>query len=214
MRIKGSSRKIGTEQKENDQGYFLGIDGYGKPTFKIKIGNELQELKAEQVLNRRTWYQLVASYNKATGLMKVFVNGKKVGQKKVDKKDIEQSVSNIRIGKGKDRRPIRPVRRNTFADSYSLDGLIDEVKIYDIPLSEEQVKAAYNSFNSNTEYFAEVDMDKRVFPKGENRKTFGAYYTKLDFYDVYDNLWRISDHPDVVVEFNNNPSKFYYICRQ
>ena len=43
-----------------------------------------------------------------------------------------------------------------------------KVKIYDIPLSEEQVKAAYNSFNSNAEYFAEVDMDKRVFPKGEN----------------------------------------------
>lgn len=196
--------------KENDKGYFLGIDGYGKPIFKLKIGGELQQLRAEVVLERSRWYHLVASYSKATGLMAIYVNGSKVGQKKVDQKDIELSDNNLRIGKGKDRRPIRPVRKNTFADSYSLDGLIDEVKIYDIPLSEEQVAAVYTSFDANAEYFAKVDMDERMFPKGENRKTFGAYYTKLDFYDVYDNLWRISEHPDVVVEFEDNPSKFIF----
>ncbi|MDB4584558.1 LamG domain-containing protein [Draconibacterium sp.] len=197
-------------KKENDKGYFLGIDGYGNPVFKINIDGELQQLKADYVLNRRTWYHLVASYSKETGLMKIYVNGEKVGQKKVEMKYIEPSDSNVRIGKGKDRRPIRPVRRNTFADSYSFDGLIDEVKIYDISISEEQVAAAYNSVNANAGYFARVDMDGRIFPEGENRKSFGAYYTKLNFYDVYDNLWRISEHPDVVVEFDDNPGKFIF----
>lgn len=196
--------------KENDKGYFLGIDGYGNPTFKLKIGDELHELKANQVLDRRTWYHLVANYSKDTGLMKVYMDGKKVGQKLIAKGDLEVSEKSIRIGKGKDRRPIRPVRRNTFADSYSLDGLIDEVKIYDISLSDQQVKATYQSYQTNAEHRTDPEMDKRVFPEGENKKEFGAYYTKLDFYDVYDNFWRISDHPDVVVEFDDNPSKFIF----
>lgn len=195
---------------ENDKGYFLGIDGYGKPVFKINIGNELQELKADFVLNRRTWYHLVATYGDANGMMTIFVDGKKLGQKKPEKKNIVISEHDVRIGKGKDRRPIRPVRSSTFAHTYSLDGLIDEVKIYDFQLSEEQVQAEYNSYKANAGYFAEVDMDKRIFPEGENRKAFGAYYTKLGFYDIYDNLWRISEHPDVVVEFDANPCKFIF----
>jgi hypothetical protein len=42
------------------------------------------------------------------------VNGKRAGQKYAGKTGIVQSENDIRIGKGKDRRPIRPVRQNSF----------------------------------------------------------------------------------------------------
>jgi len=49
-----------------------------------------------------------------------------------------------------------------------------------------------------------------VLPEGENRKSFGAYYTNLKFYDSWDNMWRFGDHADVVVEFDDNPSRFIF----
>ncbi len=197
-------------KEENDNGYFLGIDGLGKPLFKISIGGKLQILTTDLVLERNKWYHLAATYDIKTGLMKIFLNGKKAGEKQVGKGPILPSENNLRIGKGKDRRPIHPVRQNTFPGSYSFDGLIDEVKVFDIPLSEQEVEASYNSYNVNSQHFAVVDMDKRLLPAGENRKEFGAYYTHLKFYDIWDNLWRFGKHPDVVVEFDNHPAKFIF----
>lgn len=198
-------------QEEDDTGYFLGLDGYGNPSFKIRTGGKWEQLATDFHLERRTWYHITATYDRYTGYMKVYVNGKQVGSKKVTKAaPIELADRDVRIGKGKNRRPIRPVRDNTFSDTYSLDGLIDEIKIYDTALSQSQISATYNAYKDNFNAIAEVDMDKRILPAGENRKEFGAYYTHLKFYDVWDNLWRFGDHPDVVVEFDANPSKFIF----
>jgi len=99
------------------------------------------------------------------------------------------------------------VRANTFIDSYSFDGLIDEVKIHDAALSGAQIAESYNNFKP-AEGFAE--MDKRVLPAGKGTGQFGAYYAHLKFYETWDNLWRFSGHPDVVVEFDELPSKFVF----
>jgi hypothetical protein len=197
-------------KEEDDTGYFLGLDGYGKPTFKLRVGGKWEQLIAENVLDRRTWYHITGTYDKSSGLMKVFLDGEKVAQKQVAKANIELADKDVMIGKGKNRRPIRPVRSNTFSDSYSLDGMVDEIKIYDVALNDEQVARSHKNVMINKDLITEVEMDKRVLPEGENRKEFGAYYTHLTFYDVWDNLWRFSEHPDVVVEFDTSPAKFIF----
>jgi hypothetical protein len=197
-------------KEEDDTGYFLGLDGYGKPTFKLRVGGKWEQLVAENVLERRTWYHVTGTYDKSSGKMKIFLDGKPIASKNVAKADIELASNDVFIGKGKNRRPIRPVRRNTFSDSFSLDGLVDEVKIYDVALSDQQVAESYKNYLANKELFAEVEMDKRVLPEGENRQKFGAYFTHLNFYDIWDNLWRFSEHPDVVVEFDTSPAKFVF----
>jgi hypothetical protein len=197
-------------KEEDDKGYFFGLDGYGNPVLKIRVGNKWEELISDYHLEKRTWYHVASTYDNSTGLMKVYVNGKQVGEKEVAKGQIELSTKDLYIGQGKPRRPIRPVRMNTFMELYSFDGLFDEIKIYDVALSSEQVKKSYDSYLSNSDKFANVDMDLRILPEGENRGKFGAYYTHLKFYDIWDNLWRFSDHPDVVVEFDTNPSKFIF----
>jgi hypothetical protein len=193
-------------QKEDDKGYFLGINGHGYPGFKIRVGGVWEELTSDFKLERKQWYHLAATYDQATGQMVIFVNGKEVDRKGVAKAEIEMSLKDIQIGKGKERRPTDPVRENTFPGDYSLDGLIDEVKIYDVALSQNQMVELYNQYNPEMK----VDIDKRILPRGEDRKQFGAYYTNLKFYDIWDNLWRFSEHPDVVVEFDGNPSKFIF----
>ena len=197
-------------KEEDDQGYFLGIDGYGNPSFKLRINDNWMQLNTDFHMERRRWYHLAATYDQASGLMKVYVDGRQVGELSAGEGMIQTSKKDIRIGKGKDRRPIRPVRDNTFSDSYSIDGLIDEIRIYDVALTDSQISQSYQNIAVKQDFYAEVDMDKRVLPAGDNRQVFGAYYTHLKFYDVWDNLWRFSEHPDVVVEFDSNPNKFVF----
>ncbi|MBA7521604.1 hypothetical protein ES705_13711 [subsurface metagenome] len=193
-------------QKEDDTGYFLGINGQGQPGFKIRVGGVWEELTADGRLERRKWYHLAATYSKTDGKMILYVDGIKSAEKKVAKADIELSLKDIQIGRGKDRRPTNPVRENTFPGTYSFDGLLDEVRIYNIALSQKEIKELLTLYTPDEV----VDLDNRVLPSGENRESFGAYYTNLKFYDSWDNMWRFSEHSDVVVEFDNNPCKFVF----
>ncbi|MCD6118087.1 LamG domain-containing protein [bacterium] len=195
---------------EDDRGYFFGLDGDGKPTFKIRVAGKWEEFVADYHLERRTWYFVAATYSKESGKMSVFVNGTLVGEKQIGKANIELSKKDICIGQGKKRRPTHPVRMNTFSDFYSIDGLLDEVKIYDVALSGKQIKKEFDSGNMTPVKLTEVEMDKRILPKGENRHQFGAYYQHLKYYDVWDNLWRFGAYPDVVVEFDELPTKFVF----
>ncbi|MHC4069075.1 MAG: LamG domain-containing protein [Planctomycetota bacterium] len=194
-------------KKEDDVGYFLGIDGLGHPGLKIKVGDKWEELVSEAYLERKLWYHIAGTYDKATGKMNIYVNGKPAGEKSVGKSDIVMSCKDVKIGKGKPRRPIKPVRANTFIDSYSFDGLLDEVRIHNTALSAAEIGRSYENFKPAEN---KSDMDKRVLPEGKSTGKFGAYYAHLKFYETWDNLWRFSDHPDVVVEFDNQPTKFVF----
>jgi len=192
--------------KEDDTGYFLGINGHGHPGFKLRLGGVWEELTSDVFLERKTWYHIAATYSRSSGKMILYVDGKKTDEKQVAKAAIELSSKDIQIGKGKERRPTDPVRENTFPGEYSFDGLIDEVKIYDVALSQEEIMATYDLYAPD----ATADLEKRVLPGGENRNSFGGYYTNLKFYDSWDNMWRFGDHPDVIVEFDDNPSRFVF----
>jgi hypothetical protein len=193
-------------QKEDDKGYFLGIDGNGQPGFKIRVGGKWEELTSAVSLERKKWYHIAATYDQASGEMKLYIDGEKTDQQNVSKAPIELSTHEIQIGRGKDRRPVNPVRENTFPGTYSFDGLIDEVKIYDKALSQKEISKTFNQYDSE----GLADLQPRILPSGENRQTFGAYYSNLKFYDSWDNMWRFSEHSDIVVEFDNNPSKFVF----
>ncbi len=197
-------------KKENDTGYFLGIDGHGYPGFKIKVGDTWEELVSNTHLERRRWYHIAATYDKDSGKMIVYVNCKPAGEKSVAKANIVTSTKDLAIGKGKKRRPVDPVRKNTFPDFYAFDGLIDEVRVYDIALSPERIAQSYKNIKLTYKERNDPEMDKRVLPSGENTRKFGACCAHLKFYDIWDNLWRFSEHPDVVVEFDELPTKFVF----
>ncbi len=192
---------------EDDKGFFLGINGDGNPGFKLRVGGVWNELTGNIHLERRQWYLITATYSRQTGEMNIFVDDQNVGQKRINPGDIELSEKDIIVGRGKPRRPINPVRRNTFPGQYALDGLIDEVKVYNIALDPDLI--SNNSQVAKTGNIP-VNMDKRVLPSGEKIQQFGSYYDHLKFYDVWDNLWCFSEHPDIIVGFDNNPSKFIF----
>jgi hypothetical protein len=197
-------------QSGDEEGYYLGIDGYGSVGFKLKIEGRWEELISTRRLDRRRWFHIAGTYTKLTGEMKIYIDGQVVEQRNVAKAGIDASSSEVLIGKGKDYRPINPVRKNTFIDSYSFDGLIDEVRIYAEAISPDDIALSFAGFRPPDRLRDNPDMDARILPAGETTGKFGARYTHLKYYDTWDNLWRFGDHPDVVVEFDDLPTKFVF----
>ena len=56
-----------------------------------------------------------------------------------------------------------------------------------------------------------ADLQPRKLP-GEVGKIdkFGAYYTNLKYHDLWDNMWREPEHPDVVVKFDLMPTSVVF----
>jgi hypothetical protein len=124
--------------------------------------------------------------------------------------EIQTTGGAVQIGKGKNRRPSDPVRPNTFIDAYSFDGLIDEVKIHDTALSAKQVTASFETFKASEALRGRPDMQVRALPASPSTGDFQGSYTKLRFYETWDDLQRFGEHPDVVVEFDTSPAKFVF----
>ena len=198
-------------KKEDDKGYFLGIDGHGHPGMKIRVGGNWEELTSDIHLERRNWYHIAGTYDKNSGKIALFVNGKPAGEMKVaNPGDIELSNKNLQIGRGKERRQTDPVRANTFPDYYSFDGLLDEIKIYDVALTPEQVQKSFANYNTTPTMLASSDIPSRVLPTGDKTNKFGAKYSALKYFDTWDNLFRFSKGADAVVSLGDNPSKFVF----
>jgi hypothetical protein len=197
-------------QQGDDDGYFLGVDGHGHPGFKLKVGDTWQELAGTGTLERSSWHHLVGTYDHGSGMMSLFVEGKLVASESAGTGGIQTTADPVQIGQGMPRRPVDPVRATTFIASYAFDGLIDEVRIYDRALKPEQVAASYRKFRPAAELAQAPDMDRRALPAIDTEGRFGAHYTRLKYYDVWDNQWRVGPYADVVVGFDQSPAKFVF----
>lgn len=197
-------------QQGDNEGFFLGVDAYGHPGVSFMIGEKWEELVSEAFLERNTWYHITGTYDLESGTIRIYVDGKEAGIHNVERLAVVLSETEIKIGKGMDRRPTDPVRANTFVDSYGFDGLIDEVKIYNTGLSPTEIKEAYSIFGLSISDKERPDMEVRSLPVFAPGEKFGASYSHLEFYETWDNLWRFSEHPDVVVSFDQLPTQFVF----
>ena len=90
---------------------------------------------------------------------------------------------------------------------FSLDGILDELKIHPRALRPEQVAAAFAAIRPATE----PDLPSRKLPSGpDGPGRFGAYYTRLKYCDEWDALWRVGPDPDVVVRFDNAAARVVF----
>lgn len=198
-------------RKEDDRGYFLGIDGHGHPGIKIRVDGNWEEFTSDIHLERRNWYHIVGTYDKNSGKIALYVNGIPAGEMKVAHPgDIVLSNKNLMIGRGKKRRPTDPVRPTTFPDFYSFDGLYDEIKIYDLALTSDQVFKSFANYKTSKQILASADLPPRVLPTGDSTEKFGGKYSALKYFDTWDNLFRFSKGADVVVSLDSNPCKFVF----
>lgn len=196
-------------QLGEDENIYLGIDSDGYVSFRIQSGGKSIRVRSGQFLERRRWYQLAGVYDKAAGSLRLYIDGRLAGEQPAPKEGVDQPTGFLQIGQGKPLPPAHNVRIR-LATLFSLDGLIDEVRIYDTPLTTPQVASSCRINQLADGMPASPDIPPRVLPSGPATGKFGAHYTHLEYYDTWDGLFRFGPHPDVVVEFDNNPSRFVF----
>lgn len=58
--------------------------------------------------------------------------------------------------------------------------------------------------------FSQIEETPKLPSGPSGPGTFGAYYTHLNYTPEWDQHWRVDDHPDVVVRFEDGGHKFVF----
>jgi hypothetical protein len=205
-------------QQGDDDGYFLGVDSHGYPGFMVKVGGKWQQLSVPSRppytdanhLVLLKWYHVAGTYSKTDGMMRLYVNGREVASKRAGPGGVQTANADVRIGKAGILRLPTEALHDTLPSDYGLDGLIDEVKIYNVALSARQLAESYKNFNPGPAIVNAPDMQKRTLPNPSSGGQFKAVYTHLPYYETWENMWRFGQYPDVVVGFDQLPIKYVF----
>jgi len=204
---------------EELRGFIFGIGPRGELTLRVAAdGRWLEAASADFTVSLRKWSHLAARYD-ATGGLALFVDGRLVAQR-APSDSAALGGRNLRQGRvipprgldlliGAVRAPLRPTpwhRKGTLPSWYSLDGVLDQLKIYDVARSDAEIAQAAAAVTPGP-----PPLPPRVFPSGpKGPGRFGAYFAKLSYYPEWDALWRVGPDPDVLVRFDSSPVRVVF----
>ncbi|MBT8045516.1 MAG: LamG domain-containing protein [Verrucomicrobiae bacterium] len=137
------------------------------------------------------------------GKLRVIVNGRSSKPVNLDGKPQWAGKMPLRIGMNYEETKPSNIHREhgTVPTYFSLDGIIDEVRIFDRALSDAELSKSAETVSKA----GKPDLQKRVLPAGPKKiGRFGAFYTQLKYYDEWDDLWPVGPDTDIVVGFDNS----------
>jgi len=194
-------------------GYFFGFDAMGRLMFRIATNGKEEWLLGRDRIPLNTWTHVACAYDLDNG-MSIYINGERVGTLKPDAAfsavDPDWGpAAPMLIGKSRTKhRPHGTIRPHGTMESFTfLDGLLDELKVYDYALSGREIAASYNDNKTS----AAPALPARILPAGpEGPARFGAINANLKYYPAWDAPWQIADSVDVVVRFDETPCRFVF----
>lgn len=197
-----------TTESDEIKGYRLLIGPYGQVSFQTAISEQwISCTSADEEIPLRKWMHIAGVYT-ANNQMQLFINGKLLSKLSIMGALTFPVKTNCIIGMSAfPDRPSNTIRTfGTVETYYGLDGIVDDIKVYDNALSSNQVKSNFLKVKPNT-----PDIQPRKLPSiTKDPGHFGAFYTKLKYYPGWDNLWPVDQDPDIVVCFDNNPAKLIF----
>jgi hypothetical protein len=196
-------------------GFYFGINSRGCPGFHVSDATSVwhecnapvnEETKAGMDLNK--WYHVVGTYDPEEGLA-LYVNGELAAT--YNDFEFDYGIVYSQVGEGfrlgmnrEDLPPTDPIRDwATYPSRYSLDGIVDELKIYKGALDADEIYRRYTSTHPENKPL----FEPRNFPSVKSSGRFGANYTTLEYYPEWDAIWPAGEHLDVVVQFDELPIK-------
>ncbi len=195
--------------KEVSGGFSLEVGPRGELGLKIFIeGNEILCVSEKFAIRLFEWTHVAATYQEGSG-MKIFINGQPAGSIDITGSANYAAKNQIRIGMN----DIAVNPSNLIGEAgykpfwYSIDGIIDEVKIYNASLSGDYFE---NVFNSQKPKEAPELPERKLPSVAIDHPSFSAYYTKLKYYKEWDQLWPVESDPDIVVTFKDSPVKLIF----
>ncbi|WP_430932124.1 LamG domain-containing protein [Saccharicrinis sp. 156] len=197
-----------TTESNEVKGYRLLIGPHGQVSFETAISEKwMSTTSAHVTIPLRKWMHITGVYT-AQKDIKLYVNGELVSSRKIEGSITFPKKTNCILGMVPE--PLRPSNTirtwGTIPAYYGLDGIIDEIKIFDTALTADHIKGNFIKYE-----IVDPDIEVRRLPVVENNPNrFGAFYTKLNYYPGWDLLWPVDQDPDIVVCFENNPVKFIF----
>lgn len=183
--------------------YFFGVDATGHVGLRLLIDKQWEECVSGARIQFMQWSHIAASFNPGQGIA-VYVNGQNAGRLEI-RGHLARDGGKFQIARNLHEIPAAASRK--IPASYSFDGILDELKIYDRALDPDEIKTAYESLRPSEP----PALTWRKLPQIPNtQKRFGAYYTALKFSPEWDELWRIDKYPDIVVAFDGAAYKMVF----
>jgi len=202
---------IVNQQDEQKAGYFFGIDEVGHVGLHMAVNDKWYKCTSKQTIGfMEKWSHIAGTFNKDMGLT-VYIDGKAAGKLAIKGRLTLADDVDLQIGRNHEKTLQNPkslVRPEVnFPTSYSFDGIIDELKIYNRTLSTGEIKQVYEKNKPKKK----PPLKWRKLPQiSTNQNRFGGVYCKLKFYEEWDALWRVGDDADIVVNFDEGPYKMVF----
>jgi len=197
------------QENEFKTGFFFGINHIGKLVGSAAVDNEWKSCISNESIPLLKWSFVVMVLDEKKGIS-LYINNKKAGENTFSGKLTFAANTPLILGKTQTKMTPAFTERGTSKAINSwmrLDGLLDEVQIYDKALTENDINRIYTSVKINNIQ----PLHYRKMPSGTDApRPFGAYYTKLGFSPGWDSLWRGSDLPDIIVRFTDSPVKLVF----
>jgi hypothetical protein len=205
---------LSADGRKEENGFMLAVEADGTASLWATIGDQRVKLKTDTILPRFRWIHLTGvietSDDKST--LRLYLDGELA--KEIDGPGGKLSLpvkQPLQLARGIKRMPARMVGGGQYPTNYSFEGLIDEVAVYPVALTQEQIASISAAFPLTEETRANPDMTRRVLPTGDPQwNNFAARYTRLRFHDAWDQMFRFSGHPDIVVSFDKIPVRYVF----
>lgn len=121
--------------KEKKQGILLGFQRFGRLCFQAGTGDSWHTLWGDKNLEKYQWNLVTAVFDGKAGSMKLYLNGEDAGSLELPGRAAISSVENEDFLVGKN-----SYAEQIAAGSYNMfSGLMDELKLYDRALSEDEI---------------------------------------------------------------------------
>lgn len=198
-----------TQAKDGVNGFTFGLGTRGQFMMELTINDEPYRCVSDDfVLPLRQWTHIAAVVKEGEGIT-LYLDGKPAGTLAVKKTFRQAKDRSLRVGQNYT--AVKPSNQigdhGTLPFWYTVDGILDEVRVFDGALSGERLRAYVEGLGRP----AAPDIPARKMPTGPpGGKEFGAFYTRLSYYPEWDALWPVGEDPDIVVTFATSPVKVVF----
>ncbi|MDP6134250.1 MAG: LamG domain-containing protein [Candidatus Marinimicrobia bacterium] len=197
----------------NNNGYYLGINAYGQIGFHLNIDRKWQTILVEEKIELKRWTHVAVTLSDESKKIIIYIDGEPRKTKTFKAENDPPLIhANAPLTIGLNHDPLIPLPRERFTYGQypcitGLEGAIDEITIYNNELSAYEIKKSYDRLKPIVLKDAISDFEKRILPGHSGyADKFGAAYTKFKYHDLWDNTWRTSDYPDILVKFDELPT--------
>ena len=175
---------VSQSNKAQKQGFLLGYERFGRLTFQVGTGDDWISVWSNgDNLQRYAWNLVTATFDSAAGEMALYLNGELVGSHSVPKgAEISPAKrSHLLIGRNGE------AERLTAGYLNVASGYIDELKLYGVALTEQEI----------SDYYKSVSVPEIEFSRIWLQNILGGDYTRPQFHGGPYQFWMNEPHAPV-----------------